>query len=245
MKPNFFEQGSPYLYHPLLTPERTEEEIDFILSITGIKPGGRILDIGCGAGRHSIELARLGYDVLGIDPSEVMIAAARERAAGEEVKPEFRQMSGEELDFHGEFDLSLCLFTTLGQVNDQDDNHQLLDNAARSLRSGGHFIVELQQPGWAESHLKTEERLGEGDSYVDVERNYDQQHKLVTEVFTRVSPHGRQAYMLRYRLFNPDEIKQLLRDAGFSQINIYGGYESIPLVDDCPAMVISAVKGLQ
>jgi hypothetical protein len=51
--------------------------------------------------------------------------------------------------------------------------------------------------------------------------------------------------MLRYRLFNPDEIKQLLRDAGFSQINIYGGYESIPLVDDCPAMVISAVKGLQ
>ena len=244
MKPNFFEQGSPYLHHPLLTPERTAEEIDFILSITGIKPGGRILDIGCGAGRHSIELASRGYDVLGIDPSEVMIAAARERAAGEVMKPKFRQIRGEELDFHGEFDLSLCLFTTLGQVTDQQDNHRLLFNAARSLRSRGHFIVELQQPAWLESHLKTEERLGSGDSYVDVERSYDKQHKVVTEVFTRVSPKGRQAYMLRYRLFNPDEIKQLMEEAGFNEINFYGGYKDIPLVDDCPAMVISAGKGL-
>jgi D-alanine-D-alanine ligase len=242
MKPNFFEQGSPYLYHPLLTPERTAKEIDFILSITDIKPGGRILDIGCGAGRHSIELARRGYDVLGIDPSEVMIAAAKERATEEKVEPEFRQMRGEDINFFKEFDLSLCLFTTLGQVNDQDDNHQLLFYAARALRNEGHFIVELQQPGWVESHLKTKERLGSGESYVDVERSYDEPHKVVTEIFTRISPKGQQAYMLRYRLFNQDEVMQLLESAGFGKIEFYGGYEMKQLVDDCPAMVISARK---
>lgn len=241
MKPNFFEQGSPYLYHPLLTPERTAKEIDFILSITEIEPGGRILDIGCGAGRHSIELARRGYDVLGIDPSEVMIAAAKEKAAEEMVNLEFRQLRGEDLNFDGEFDLVICLFTTLGQVNDQQDNHQLLFNSFRALESGGHLIVELQQPGWVEAHIKTEERLGSGDSYVDVQRNYDKSQKLVTEIFTRISPKGQQVYMLRYRLFNQDEIKQLLGNAGFSEIKVYGGYERTPLVDDCPAMVIDAV----
>ena len=243
MKPNFFQQGSPYLFHPLLTPERTAEEIDFMLGITGIKRGDRILDIGCGAGRHSIELARRGYDVLGIDPSEVMVAAAKERAAEERVNPDFRQMRGEDLNYEGQFDLALCLFTTLGQVNDQEDNHQLLLNAFRSLRSGGHFIVELQQPGWVEAHLKTEERLGSGESYVDVERSYDKQNKLVTEVFTRISPSGEQMYMLRYRLFNKDEIEQLLENAGFSEIKFYEGYERTPLVADNPVMVIEAIKG--
>ena len=158
------------------------------------------------------------------------------------MKSEFRQMRGEDLNFDYEFDLSLCLFTTLGQVNDQDDNHQLLVNAARSLRNAGHFIVELQQPDWVESHLKTKERLGGGESYVDVERNYDKSQKLVTEIFTRISPDSRQAYMLRYRLFNPGEINLLLEDAGFDEINFYGGYEEIPLVADCPAMVINAKR---
>jgi SAM-dependent methyltransferase len=244
MKPNFFQQGSPYLYHPLLTPERTAEEIDFVLAITGVEQGSRILDIGCGAGRHSIELARRGYDVLGVDPSEVMVAAAKERAAAENVNPNFHQIRGEDLNFNGQFDLSLCLFNTLGQVNDQEDNHQLLLNAFHSLQSGGHFIMELQQPDWVEAHLKTQERLGSGASYVDVERNYDKTNKLVTEVFTRISPSGEQAYMLRYRLFDRDEIEQLLEGTGFSNINFYAGYERRPLKIDSPAMVIDAVKRL-
>jgi ubiquinone/menaquinone biosynthesis C-methylase UbiE len=242
MKPNFFQQGSPYLFHPLLTPERTAEEIDFILGITRINPGSRILDIGCGAGRHSIELAHRGFDVLGIDPSEVMIAAAKERVAEEKVNLEFRQIRGEDLNIEAEFDLAICLFTTLGQVNDREANHPLLINAYRALRSGGHLVVELQQPGWVATHLKTKERLGSGDSYVEVERNYDHANNLVTEVFTRFSPGGRQEYLLRYRLFDQNEIEQLLASAGFSEIIFYGGYESTPLEDNCPAMVIDAAR---
>ena len=242
MKPNFFEQGSPYLFHPLLTPERTADEVDFIVAITGVKPGSRILDIGCGAGRHSIELARRGFDVLGIDPSEAMIAAANEKVGDGRLKLKFRQMRGEDLDFTSEFDLAICLFTTLGQVNDTDDNVQLLVNTARALRNGGHFIVELQLPAYVETHLKTREQLGGGDSYVDVERSYDKPQKIITEVFTRISPEGQQAYMLRYRLFNPIEIRQLLEEAGFTEINIYAGYELTPLVDNEPAMVINAIK---
>ena len=64
METNFFEHGSPYLQHPLLTPERTAEEVDFILSILPVEPGDKFLDIGCGFGRHSLELALRGFSVL-------------------------------------------------------------------------------------------------------------------------------------------------------------------------------------
>ena len=245
MKPNFFDQGSPYLHHPLLTPERTVDEIDFILSIININANGWILDIGCGPGRHSIELTRRGFNVLGIDSSVVMIASARERAAGESRKPEFLQMRGEDFQRVNEFEAAICLFTTLGQVNDHEDNPKLLHNAAQSLRPGGYFIVEIPQREWVKNNLKKSERFGEGETYTEVERSYDSKEKLVTEMFTQVSSKGLRTYLLRYRLFDQTEIKKLLGKAGLIDITFYGGYERTPLAEDCPTMVVSARKGTQ
>lgn len=217
-------------------------EIDFILSIIDIKQGDRILDIGCGAGRHSIELTRRGFKVLGIDPSKVMITSARERAASENVQPEFLQMKGEDLEQVNEFEAAICLFTTLGQVEDREDNQRLLYNAARALRPGGYFILEIPQREWLENNLKQKERFGEGDTYTDVERSYNDELKLVTEVFMEMSPNDQRTYLLRYRLFNREEANTLLGIAGFSDINFFGGYERVPLVEDCPTMVVSARK---
>ena len=169
MKPNFFDQGSPYLHHPLLTPQRTKAEIDFVLSLMDLNPGESLLDIGCGAGRHSIELARRGFNVLGIDPSAVMIAAARERAAADRDKPQFLQAKGEDFQWTSQFDASICLFTTLGQVNNGDDNRHLLQNASRALRPGAWLILEVPQRGWTVNHLKTSERIGEGESLTEIE----------------------------------------------------------------------------
>jgi SAM-dependent methyltransferase len=242
MKSNFFDQGSPYLQHPLLTPERTMKEIDFILSVLDLEAGDKILDIGCGAGRHSVELAVRGFDVLGIDPSATMIASAMESAAGEYANLKFLQMKGEDIPWLEEFDVAICLFTTLGQVDYQEENQRLLFNAAQSLLPGGYFILEIPQREWLEKNLKTSERLGEGHTYTDVERSYSAEEKQVTEVFTQVSPKDVQIFILRYRLFNPKEIQTLLEKAGFADITFYGGYEKAPLFPDSPTMVISARK---
>ena len=90
-KPNFFGRGSPYLDHPLLTTQRTKAEIDFLLSKISIPDAGFILDIGCGFGRHSIELAQRGYNLVGIDPSQAMIDAARQASSGLAFMPQFIQ----------------------------------------------------------------------------------------------------------------------------------------------------------
>jgi len=242
MKTNFFDQGSPYLHHPLLTPERTAGEIDFILSILPVNPGNRFLDIGCGFGRHSIELAQRGFAVLGIDPSAAMIAAAQERSATEAQHPEFRQLKGEDLQLHNEFDAAICLFTSLGQVVDQKDNLPLLHNAFQALLPGGNFILDIPQRGWAVSNLKMSERFGEGDTFTQVTRSYDAGQNLVTEVFALVSADEQRQYVLQYRLFNQAQIIQLLEGAGFVGITCYGGYADMPLDSHSPTMVISAQK---
>jgi D-alanine-D-alanine ligase len=215
MKTNFFEQGSPYLHHPLLTLERTAGEIDFILSILPVKPGARFLDIGCGFGRHSLELARRGFNVLGIDPSAAMIDAAQERAAGENRIPVFRQERGQDLRLH---------------------------NAYQALLPGGNFILEIPQRGWAVSNLKTRERFGEGETFTQVARSFDASQNLVIEEFTLVSPGEQRTYTLQYRLFNQAQITQLLDQAGFVGIVCYAGYADMPLDSHSPTMVISAQK---
>lgn len=237
---NFFEYGSPYLAHPLLTPERTALEVDFLLAGANLPVGARILDIGCGPGRHSIELASRGYPVVGIDPSPAMIAEARRRSAQAGVTPEFIEVAGEDFAAKEPFDAALCLFTTLGQIREQGDNRRLVKRVSLALRPGGIFAVEVPQRAFAVSNLKTEERFGAGERYTDVSRAYDPETNVVTEVFRVVSPRQTDEYVLRYRLFDWEELAGLLREAGFSITAEYGSYTGEPLESASPLMLLLA-----
>jgi SAM-dependent methyltransferase len=239
---NFFSEGSPFLRHPLLTPERTALEVSFILSQINLPLGSRILDIGCGPGRHTIELASRGYEVLGIDPSAAMIEAARARAVEAGISPEFRQIGGELFATQDAFDATICLFTTLGQISERGANSALLGRAFEALRRGGLFVVEVPQRDWVIAHLKTEERFSEGENYTNVTRRLDLDERAVTERFDVVSPNGTQTYLLRYRLYDQVELVELLRQSGFSILNSFGDYEGNPLGPDSPIMLVFARK---
>ena len=79
-----FNQDYDRIYFPTFTTEKNSAEVDFIESALAIPKGGRILDVACGHGRHSIELAKRGYQVTGIDLSrrfiEMAIQSARSKA---------------------------------------------------------------------------------------------------------------------------------------------------------------------
>ena len=239
--PNFFSADSPYLNHPLLTPERTVKEMDFVLSQVNLSPGARVLDVGCGPGRHSIELARRGYDVVGIEPSAAMIQAAKVRATEASVAPTFRQVCGESFVASDEFDLAICLFTTLGQISKEGENCELVKRTHEALRPGGFFVVETRQRAPTVQHLQTEERFG-GERYTDVSRLYDAVTQTVTEVFEVVSPESTQRYLLRYRLYNRTELAGLLKEAGFTIVASFGDYDGNPLIPDSAMMLLIGRK---
>jgi D-alanine-D-alanine ligase len=239
-RPNFFSDGSPFLKHPLLTPERTVGEIDFVLAQLDLPPGARVLDVGCGAGRHTIELARRGYQVVGIDPASAMIEAARAAAAEASVAPDFRQASGEAFVADEEFDAAICLFTTLGQISEEGDNSRLVERVSAALRPGGFFVVEVPGRDPTVKNLKPTDRFEGPERYTDVTRRYQPDENSVTETFDVVSPQETRRYVLRYRLYNRAELVALLQDAGFTVLAAYGDYEGTPLSPESPTMLMIA-----
>lgn len=245
-QPNFFSAGSPFLDHPLLTPERTSAEVDFVLAHTQLGQGGLVLDVGCGPGRHSIELSRRGYAVVGIDPSQAMIEAARQRAEDAGTAPEFIPVRGEEFSDPRKFNAVICLFTTLGQLDQKDDpplvlaDHPLLNRIARLLMPEGVFILEVPQRGWVIANLKESDRFGGEERYTAIQRSYDPMHKIVTEIFTLVSPDSERRYTLRYHLYAQKEIERLLINAGFKIVQTFGSFDAALLTAESPNMLFVA-----
>ena len=111
-----------------------EKEIDFNKSL-------KILDIGCGTGRHSIELTKRGYNVVGIDLSESQLTRAIEKAKAENLKLDFQIHDARNLPFINEFDLAIMLCEGAFPLMETDEmNFEILKNIVRSLKVPGKLI---------------------------------------------------------------------------------------------------------
>ncbi|HBY97840.1 MAG: methyltransferase domain-containing protein [Ardenticatenaceae bacterium] len=115
-------------------------EVDFIEEALGLMPGARVLDCGCGEGYHSLELARRGYGVTGLDISGQFIEGARVRAAAEDLAVNFEQGDMRLLDEIAGYDAVLFLDVAFG-IFDDIGNQVVLDRAARALRAGGGLLL--------------------------------------------------------------------------------------------------------
>lgn len=119
----------------------TVQEVDFLEAEIGANKHTRILDVGCGTGRHAIELARRGYAVTGIDLSAGQLARAREKARAAGVHPVFELRDAREPHFETAFELVIMLCEGGFSLMETDAmNFAILENAVRALKPGGQFI---------------------------------------------------------------------------------------------------------
>ncbi|MCU0236989.1 MAG: methyltransferase domain-containing protein, partial [Acidobacteria bacterium] len=143
MKPWYEELFADYAekYDQEAFTQGTVGECDFIEAEIAGDKGARILDIGCGTGRHAIELTRRGYSVTGVDLSAAQLRRAGEKAAALGLALDLRRHDARELPFASEFHLAIMLCEGAFPLMETDEmNFQILQGAARALRPGGKFI---------------------------------------------------------------------------------------------------------
>jgi 2-polyprenyl-3-methyl-5-hydroxy-6-metoxy-1,4-benzoquinol methylase len=128
-------------YDAELFTQGTVGECDFIENELKSDKSLKILDVGCGTGRHSIELTKRGYDITGIDLSESQLTRAREKAVSNNLKIDFRKEDARSLPFKDEFDVAIMLCEGGFPLMETDEmNYEILRNVTKSLKKNGKFI---------------------------------------------------------------------------------------------------------
>jgi SAM-dependent methyltransferase len=187
--------------------------------LAGCRPRARILDAGCGNGRHAVPLAGEGYRVVGLDNAGVLLAAAR-RSARSARWPRFVRGSYARVPFRtATFDAVLCLGTALGYLGDEGDRVALRE-FRRVLVPGGCLVIETLHRGEIGERLQEyEERPLARGGTLRFERRFDRSGRIMREA-QRLKDGSGEGFPRAYevRVYGRDELCRMLEAAGFAVI---------------------------
>jgi SAM-dependent methyltransferase len=184
----------------------TAQEVEFLVDALELAPGSRVLDVGCGPGRHARALGERGIDVTGIDLSPDFIELARQNAPD----ATFRVQDVRDLDDVAEYDALYCLcqggFGLLGGADDE----RVLANFARALKPGGTLAVTAFSSYFVVRHLET------GDDF-DLATGVNHERATLRNEQSR-----EQTFDLWTTCFTPRELRLLAERAGLDVEGVYG-----------------------
>ncbi len=188
----------------------TEQEVEFLVGALELTAGMRVLDVGCGPGRHALALARRGIDVVGVDRSGEFLRLADDAAAAEGLGCRFEQLDVRSLAYDGEFDAVLCLcqggFGLLGGR----DEPEVFGRLARALAPGGRLALTAFSAAFAVRFLE------EGESF-------DPATGVLHEISVVRDADGEEReFDLWTTCFTARELELLARGAGLDATSVAG-----------------------
>ena len=202
--------------------EQTRNEVDFLVAALALEKGARVLDIGCGIGRHCIELAKRGYECTGIDFNESAILAASEVAADAGVQPSFVELDMRELEAQKSYDAAFSFFTSFGYFSNEE-NKEVASRFANALKPGGRILIDtlvteslfpvFQQFRWRWADESRTVRLLQ-------ESKWDPEGGRVNTEWSFVRRSGPVATARSsLRVYSYNELHALLHDVGFCNVH--------------------------
>ena len=201
-------------------------ECDFLEKELDFNKTRKILDVGCGTGRHSIELTKRGYNITGIDLSDSQLALAHEKAKKENLNIDFQKHDARNLPFSKEFDVAIMLCEGGFPLMETDEmNFEILRNVANSLKGMGKFIFTTLN-GLFPLYHSVEEFCAENSKDGNATYRSNTFNLMtfrdhnITEIVDDLG--NKKTLKSNERYYVPSEITWLLKSLGFSKIEIFG-----------------------
>lgn len=201
-------------------------ECDFIEKELNYNKELRIIDVGCGTGRHAIELSKRGYPVTGIDLSESMLEKAREKAKHDGLQIDFLRHDARSLPFENQFDVAIMLCEGGFPLMETDEmNFEILKNVSKSLRQRSKFIFTTLNGLFPLFHSINDfhaQGAVDGNATYD-SKNFDLMTFRDYNITKVVDDDGVEKELAcNERYYVPSEITWLLKTVGFTKIEIFG-----------------------
>ncbi len=223
-----------YAYH---NQEEAEAQVNFLVSSLNLKGSERVLDLGCGAGRHSLAFAKLAFRVVGIDLSPTMISKAQEslRRLGQ-LPATFLNLDMFTFADKERFDLAVSFFNSFGYFEEDDKNAQVFATASRNLAQGGKFFLDYLHPDKVIRDLKPYEEILVDHEIVRIHKKLEGRFVIKKIQF----PHHE--YLEKVKLYTYDEIVRMLSKNGFEVLKVWGDFKGNPWQKNGDRQMFSCIK---
>jgi|HubBroStandDraft_3_1064219.scaffolds.fasta_scaffold20660_3 SAM-dependent methyltransferase len=214
--------------------QEAEEHVDFVerrLGGSGPRPRA-VLDLACGAGRHTAALRRRGYRVLGADLSLTLLAQRRGLPC---VDGDMRNLPLRAASF----DWVLNFFTSFGYFETERENFRVLEEIVRVLAPGGRFLIDLMNSAHTLRHLTPRETQKSDGRQVEIERWYDAASRRINKrIRVRTPEHGCRTFLESVRAYHHEEVTIGLHWAGLEVDGLYGNFQGEPFSDDSERLIL-------
>ncbi|MGW1139427.1 class I SAM-dependent methyltransferase [Streptomyces zhihengii] len=204
--------------------------------------GARVLDLCCGPGVFTVPLALRGIDVTGVDRSPALLERGRKRAADAGVAPRFTEADVLEYRAEGRYDVVLNMFTSFGYFEDPADNARVLRTMHDSLVPGGTLVLDVAGKELLARKVVPPKVVQRGDDLmVQTDTVLDDWARLRSDwVLVRGERVTRAS--LVWFVYSAVELRAMVREAGFGEVEVYGGFDGRPYDQDAERLLVRAVR---
>lgn len=210
----------------LSAPERyaaAEADVASIAAAVKLFPGASVVDVGCGAGVHAVAFAARGYCVTAVDRTASLLRVGQERAKALGVEVSFVRGDMRQFVCASAYDLACSLYASFGYFNDET-NRSVLKNLRQSLRKGGVLVLDVLGREILMRHWQQEAAHEIQGVLYAVQRSLPE-NRVLLEKWTVTTGGAQKTFRTEQRIYSVDELRDMLRDAGFQRVEISGAFD--------------------
>ena len=238
----YFEHGYAQRWGLPAPSAHVRSEVADLWRLLELAPNARVLDIGCGHGRHALTLAERGAEVIGVDCAVALLDRARHLAADLHLYVWWIRGDMRRLALLSECVTAAVLMDSLGFFDTEDENEAVLREAARVLAPRGRLVLKVVNGGRVLDTFRQEDREERDGTVVTVSRTLTLGPPRMTERVRVRGSRGNGEYERRQRLYRKEEVLAALARAGFSVVGVFANSDGTRFESTSPTMWIVAER---